>query len=139
MRKSILESLKNRFESYNDIAESLNDQKLGEKIDAPKHKSLLEHVWCVIGARESYAKAIENGEWSGFTCSMSKYTTLEVIEKLRSSAENFLAVANNVTEWTDEREELLLKLSEHEVMHEGGIIRHMYAIEIDIPTSVQWA
>ncbi len=50
-----------------------------------------------------------------------------------------LVAVDGVDNWTSEREALLLKLSEHEVMHEGAIIRHMYACELDIPSSVQWA
>ena len=70
---------------------------------------------------------------------MSKYTSAEVSEKLQSSARDVILAVDNVVEWTIEREELLLKLSEHEVMHEGAMIRHMYALELDIPDSVQWA
>lgn len=139
MRKLVLESLAKRFQSYDDLTASLEDAQLGEKVDVPKHKSLLEHLWCIVGARESYARAIDKGEWSGFSCSMAEYTHDEIAAKLRSSAEAVLAAANDVANWTEEHERLLLELSDHEVMHEGGIIRHMYAFELDIPESVKWA
>ena len=139
MRELMLESLAQRFKSYDDLVETLENSQLGEKLEAPKHKSMLEHLWCIVGARESYARALESGEWQGFNCSMCEYTHDEVTEKLKSSAAAFLAAADAVTDWTPEREQLLLNLSDHEVMHEGGIIRHMYAFELEIPASVKWA
>lgn len=140
MRDAIVESLQRRFRSYDDLVASIEEDQLSEKLDAPRHKSLLEHAWCVIGARESYAQAITSGEWGGFSCSLSQYTHGEVSSKLlRTSADAVLDAVRSVEEWTDRREQLLLELAEHEVMHEGGIIRHMYAFELEIPATVKWA
>ena len=139
MKQAIIAALSKRFNSYNDLARSIEAHQLGEKLDAPRHKSLLEHLWCVVGARESYARALMQGSWDGFACSMSEYTHDEVIAKLESSADAVMEVIDEVADWDEERERLLIELSEHEVMHEGGIIRHMYAFELEIPASVRWA
>ncbi len=139
MRELLVESLRRRFASYDDLAGTLDDARLGQKLDANKHKSLLEHLWCVVGARESYARALATGDWQGFSCSMSEYTIGEVIEKLRTSAGVVLNTVDEVSDWTEQRERYLLELSDHEVMHEGGVIRHMYAFELPIPDSVKWA
>ncbi len=64
---------------------------------------------------------------------------MSVATKLQSSADAFMTAVEGVDTWTGEHERLLLELAEHEVMHEGGIIRHMYAFELDIPKSVKWA
>ncbi len=139
MRQKLLDALKTRFQSYDDLIESVESDHLGRKVDVPRHKSLIEHLWCVVGARESYARALDTGSWEGFACSMTKYTHAEISEKLRSSASAVLIAAEKVEDWTEERQNFLLDLSEHEVMHEGGIIRHMYAFETDMPGSVKWA
>jgi len=44
-----------------------------------------------------------------------------------------------ICEWTPIRDELLLALAEHEVMHEGQIIRHVYGLEGTLPKSWKWA
>jgi len=59
MRDLILENLKTRFAAYDDLALELDDAALDARIDVPKYKSLKEHLWCVVGARESYAKALK--------------------------------------------------------------------------------
>lgn len=139
MHEQVVSRLFNRFEAYADLAETLDDDLLNQKIDVPKHKSLREHLWCVVGARESYAQAIEQGSWSGFSCSMQTFTTSDFQYKLKESESAVALAIQNVSDWTAERTELLATLAEHEVMHEGQIIRHMYGLERDLPESWIWA
>jgi len=139
MRDAIITRMKTRFESYRDIANMVDDNGVQARIDVPKHKSLSEHIWCVVGARESYAKALVDGEWAGFACSMDSCTSSDCRQKLESSAREVISAIEGVSEWTDARNDLLLALNEHEVMHEGQIIRHLYGLELEIPPSVSWA
>ena len=139
MRTKIIDALEVRLASYVDLINSVDDTRLGEKIDVPKHKSLIEHLWCVVGARESYAKSLRSGTWEGFSCSMTNFTQADIADKLQTSAKDLMSAIAAVDDWTEERDQLLLTVAEHEVMHEGGIIRHMYAFENEIPASVKWA
>ena len=127
MKDTLIKGLEERFKSYRDIIDDNNDAELVKKLDQPKTKSLLEHLWCVVGARESYAKALCHGKWDGFKCSMSSYSQTDFIGSLEASANKVLLVLEEVDDWTEERGELLLSLYEHEVMHEGQIIRLLYA------------
>lgn len=139
MRNSVITALRSRFDSYVDLISSVDDEALGRKIDVPKHKSLAEHLWCVVGARESYARAIADGNWKGFSCSMTTFSQQDFSEKLRLSSESVVQALASVQDWTVERDRLLLALAEHEVMHEGQVIRHMYGLNMEIPGSVKWA
>ncbi|MEM7098997.1 MAG: hypothetical protein AAF541_12120 [Pseudomonadota bacterium] len=139
MRENITQRLSARFAAYQDLAEQLEEDLLHKKLELPKHKSLAEHLWCVIGARESYTHAIERGAWDGFTCSMQSFAPQDFSHKLSESADTALRTLDAVTEWTDERINLLATLAEHEVMHEGQIIRHMYALGKTLPDSWTWA
>lgn len=112
---------------------------MNQKIDVPKHKSLAEHLWCVVGARESYARAIEQGSWAGFGCSMQAFGAADFREKLKTSSSAVELAIRTVSDWNDERSDLLATLAEHEVMHEGQIIRHIYALERELPESWVWA
>jgi uncharacterized damage-inducible protein DinB len=139
MRDTLIKNLESRFAAYNDIVTGCNDDALQAKLDIPKHKSLAEHLWCVVGARESYAAAIESGEWKGFSCSLQQFTQADFSEKLKESATVVLSAIDSVDEWTEQRNEFLLTLNEHEVMHEGQLIKHMYGLGYDIPGSVKWS
>ena len=139
MHDALIASVTRRFRSYDDLIAAIESRQLRQKLDAPRHKSLLELLWCVVGARESYAQALSTGAWGGFACSMTQHTHDEVVDKLKASGEAVLAAIASVDDWTSERDQLLIELAEHEVMHESGIIRHIYAFELDIPASVKWA
>ncbi len=139
MRDLIVKNLAARFRAYDELLTDLDDAALQQRIDVPKHKNLLEHLWCVVGARESYAQAIEVGQWQGFACSMTQYSHADFSEALRSSAEAVTLAIDGVDDWNEPRQQLLATLSEHEVMHEGQIIRHMYALGKTLPDSWQWA
>ena len=139
MKSVLVSNLRSRFLAYNDIINSCNEEMLQAKLEVVKNKSLAEHMWCVVGARESYAKAIEKGEWAGFSCSIKQMSKDDITQALEKSSSTVLASIDKACEWNDARNELLLSLSEHEVMHEGQIIRHMYGLGYQIPSSVKWA
>ena len=138
MREAVIQGLLERFNSYADLV-SVSNIELSKKLDVPKHKSLGEHLWCIVGARESYAKALKAGEWDGFNCSMKEFSQTDFAEKLQASADEVERVIEEIDDWSQERDTLLLALSDHEVMHEGQIIRHLYGIEHKIPSSIRWA
>ena len=139
MQDLIVDRLLKRFEAYADLAQTLDDDLLAQKIEVPRHKSLAEHLWCIVGARESYARAIEQGAWAGFNCSMQTFSGDDFREKLSDSSAAVRTAIKNVASWDPERLDLLARLAEHEVMHEGQIIRHMYALERELPASWVWA
>lgn len=128
-----------RFISYNEIIDSCNEEMLQVKLKVIKNKSLAEHLWCVVGARESYANAIEKGEWSGFACSIKQMSKEDITMALKNSSSTVLTSIDEASVWNDARKELLLSLNEHEVMHEGQIIRHMYGLGYQIPSAVKWS
>lgn len=139
MRKKIIEHIIERFQSYADLADQATDEELLDNLSVPKNKDLRSHFWCVVGARESYTKGLEIGEWGGFKCSLQKVDKAEVVEGLETSAEAFQNVVAKIDHWTEARDELLTSLLEHEVMHEGQIIRHVYGLERSLPPSWKWA
>ena len=139
MRELIVGRLLTRFQAYKDLAAVVDDVLLNKKIDVPKHKSLAEHLWCLVGARESYARSIEQGSWAGFSCSMDAFSAADFAAKLEESGSAEELAIGNVSDWTEGRSDLLATLAKHEVMHEGQIIRHMYALERELPSSWVWS
>lgn len=139
MRAKIVENLKARFGAYADLIAAADDALIAAKVDVPKHKTLGDHLWCVVGSRESYGRALVADGWQGFACSMNAFSRDDFVAKLDASGRDLLAVIDGVTDWTPAREALLADFYEHEVMHEGQIIRHVYALERTLPASWRWA
>ncbi|MBU2896758.1 hypothetical protein [Vibrio hepatarius] len=140
MRNTILKNIRQRFESLLDLVESLEPSLLTSQLDIVKSKSVSEHMWCIVGARESYSRALSLGKWDGFSCSLEETDNpSNIIAKLHSSEEAFNNEINKVHDWTPERHDLLVHLLEHETMHEGQLIRHIYALKQELPNSIKWA
>ena len=139
LKQQLLQRLADRFQAYADLGQMLDQSNLTEKVDVAAHKSLAEHLWCLVGARESYAAALNAGQWQGFACSMQSFDSEDFQNKLETSAAQLQAAVAAVDPWTAAHNELLLKVYEHEVMHEGQIIRHVYAMGGRLPASWVWA
>lgn len=139
MHQVVIKHLQDRFQSFVDLAAQISEVELHEALEVPGSKNLSTHMWCIIGARESYTKALIAGSWAGFDCSLSEFTPTSIQDGLRASAEAFNEAIKTIDDWTPEREELLVMLLEHEVMHEGQIIRLWYALEHELPASIKWA
>lgn len=139
MRNTILERLRDRFQSWRDLAEGINDDMLDENLNVENSKSLRVHYWCVIGAREAYTKALAAGNREGFEWTLSTISASDLSEKLAASASEFDRVVGATSDWTQERDTLLTELHEHEVMHEGQVIRLMYGLGHELPKSCKWA
>lgn len=139
MRTTIIKKLEARFNAYADLIAQTDNTALEAKLEIEKHKSLKEHLWCVVGARESYAKALAANGWQGFSCGMTAFEPSDFHAALDSSATELLAVVRSIEDWTEEQDALLATLAEHEVMHEGQIIRHLYGVGSTAPASWTWA
>lgn len=138
MHQIVIKHLTERFASFADLADQISDADLHKDLDVPGSKNLANHMWCIIGARESYSSALKAGAWAGFTSSLTDFTRAGVKDKLASSAAAFDDAVAAIDDWTGEREELLASLMEHEAMHEGQIIRLFHGLEIALPESVKW-
>lgn len=139
MRGTVIENLEQRLGFYADLAAQLDDATINADLDVPRHRSLGMHLWCVVGARESFAKAIEAGRMKGWSSSVKAFNQPEFVAKLAASGEALLRAVRGVGEWTPERDRLLAQVAEHEVMHEGQIIRVMFGLEKPLPESCAWA
>lgn len=124
------------FQLYRDLAATLDGVALGSKLPGVPSNSLGAQLWCVVGARESHARAIAAGAWAGFSCSLDEPgDPARVVEALERSERVVVEVLDGVDAHSDEQDRLMLDLLEHEAQHHGQIIRFLYALRLRIPDS----
>lgn len=139
MRETIIDNLAKRIDFYADLIEQADDGTLAAELAVPRSRTLGAHLWCIVGTRESYAKAIAAGEMSGWSSSVTRFEQADFRDKLAASGRDLLEAIRKVGDWTPARDKLLAEVAEHEVMHEGQIIRLMFGLEKPLPSSCQWA
>lgn len=136
----IRERIRGLFELYDALASELPEASLAEKLPGIPSNAVGEQLWCVVGARESFARAIQAAKWSGFACSLSADETREgdaVRAGLSRSAAEVLAVIGDLDLADDDRCRFVLQLLEHEAAHQGQLIRYLYGLRPPIPTGWQ--
>lgn len=134
---SILEdSWVRSFGLYRDLVESMDETMLAARLPQLPSNSIGLQLWCVVGARESYARALRAGEWAGFACSLTAVNGKgPVALALQTSAQGLQEALSTAATFTDIQNRLMVDLLEHEAAHQGQLIRYLYALRMPIPAS----
>lgn len=134
-----MDILRARLEKATNLTNSLAVQLSSEQLkshngQAPSNK-IGAQFWCVVGARESYARAFAAGEWQGFSCSLKDIETPDSVQTAlaESQAGLLAALAAAPQPWSEARQHILYDLLEHEAQHQGQLIRYFYANRIPFP------
>ena len=134
----VRERLLGAFGLYDDLIRAVPQESLAMKLPGLASNTVGAQLWCVVGARESFAGAIRSGAWSGFSCSLTAEDTLArdaVAAGLGRSAEDVLAAIGELDPDDEERLRFALRLLEHEASHQGQLIRYLYGLQLPIPAS----
>ncbi|MBM7613917.1 DinB family protein [Alkaliphilus hydrothermalis] len=134
-----MESIKNHlhkaFNLTRDLVRDLPTDALKLKLKDLPSNTIGEQLWCIIGARESYLKAIMNEGWVGFNCSLkdtsSKDEILLCLDQTGGESLDYL----NSHRLNEVQVDLLLALLEHEIQHHGQLIRYVYGNKLSFPKS----
>lgn len=142
MRDRVIEHLKALFLMHRDLADSLPDEAFGQKLSIPSN-TIGAQFWCLIGTRESFARALEGNGWAGWSCSMQAEEAKKkdrVAQVLDETAQQLGETLSGL-EWTADRDGFLLDLLEHETQHQGQLIRYVYGLKHKFPKSLaeRWA
>jgi hypothetical protein len=134
MKQKLKTRLNQAYRLTQELVVQLDESSL--LLDLPKLPSnrIAGQLWCVVGARESYAGAIKAGQWQGFSCSLDAPSRKDsMIEALKASHQ--LLTEIEFTELTDTQLDLAFALLEHEIQHHGQLIRFVYGNGLTFPKS----
>ena len=136
LETAVAERFERSFGLYRDVLDSVGKQALTPRLGDLPSNTIGDQLWCVVGARESYSRAIKVGQWSGFSSSLDDTGDRSQVKAAlaRSEADVREALAAR-EEGSDATSGLILELLEHEAAHQGQLIRYLYALKLPIPTS----
>jgi hypothetical protein len=126
--------LERSFQLTHDLVAHLEEESLALDLPNLPSNQISGQLWCVVGARESYIKALETGGWQGFSCSLKtprvKQSVLEALEATQHQLGEI-----DFTDFSDAQLDLAFALLEHEVQHHGQLIRFVYGNKLTFPES----
>jgi len=134
MNQQLKARLDRSFKLTHDLVTHLDEPSLELDLRSLPSNRIAGQLWCIVGARESYTRAIKAGGWQGFSCSL---TTPRVKQSVLAALEDTHKQMNeiNFTELSDSQIELAFDLLEHEVQHHGQLIRFIYGNGLTFPAS----
>ena len=117
-----------------DLINHLDETSLALDLPSLPSNRISDQLWCIIGARESYIRAIKKGSWQGFSCSIS---TPIVKSSVLSAMEATQALLDTIdfSALSDQQIDIAFDLLEHELQHHGQLIRFVYANTLTFPDS----
>jgi len=119
---------------FDDLAADLPAETLASHLGELRSNTIGQQLWCVVGGRETWAKAIPGAEWPGFKSSLADPNDpAQVRAALTSSAAEIRAVL--VPGLSEASEELALGLLEHEAGHAGQLLRYVLGLRLEAPPS----
>ena len=134
MNQKLKEKLDRSFRLTHDLVAHLDETCLNLDLPSLPSNRIAGQLWCIVGARESYTKAIEMGSWKGFSCSLStprvKQSVLAALEATHKQMSEI-----DFADLTDVQIEFAFDLLEHEVQHHGQLIRFIYGNGLTFPDS----
>jgi hypothetical protein len=136
MHRPLKGKLERAFSLTHDLVLHLDENALGLDLPGLPSNRISGQLWCIVGARESYIKAIEAGGWKGFSCSLTTPQVRQsVLAALQSTHERLDEI--DFTELTGAQIDLAFDLLEHEIQHHGQLVRFVYGNGLTFPTSWQ--
>lgn len=122
------------FALYAELIDALEDAQLQQSLPVPSNPIGLQ-LWCVVGARETWTRALETGTWGPFGCSIGSFEDTRkrevVASALAASASAFRVAA--VAKDDNARTDFKLGLLEHESQHLGQLLRYLLGLGIEPP------
>jgi hypothetical protein len=73
------------FDLYDELIASLDGAQLRQSLPVPSNPIGMQ-LWCVVGARETWARAMETGTWGPFRCSISSFEDVQKPRACRQRA-----------------------------------------------------
>ena len=123
------------FELYDELAATLDERQLRQSLPVPSNPIGMQ-LWCVVGGRETWARAVAMGAWAPFGCSIGSFEDTQnpalVARALTASASAFReSVLESPAD--EARTDFKLALLEHESQHLGQILRYLLGLGIEPP------
>ena len=134
MNQELKAHLVRSFKLTHDLVVHLDEESLSLDLPNLPSNRIAGQLWCIVGARESYTKAIEAGGWQGFSCSLTTPRAKDsVLAALEATQQRLGGI--DFSDLSETQVDLAFELLEHEVQHHGQLMRFVYANGLSFPVS----
>lgn len=138
MKIVLKEKLEFIFSMYRDLLDTLRSEDYVYRLKGLRSNSIGNQLKCVAGARESYYKSILDNRGFKWICSFDgemANVKAEIDKYMGAYEKEIISFIDESEEISNNQMSLILDLLSHEYLHQGQLIRYLYANHLPIPKS----
>lgn len=132
----ILKKLEHVIKMNNEFLDKLEKEKLKLTIPEVSSNTIGSQFHCIIGARNSYFKSIIEDRafsWEPELGYDKRYDFDVITSLMVHKSKSQIEELKNIEKFSDNQLALIIDLISHEFMHQGQLIRFLYANQINMP------
>lgn len=138
--KIIMKKLENVFKMNNEYIEMIEEEKLKLRMPSVRSNTIGSQLACVARARDAYFKSIVNDEefsWDPDFPYDDRYEHLKLKKHLMEKSTEIIKWIESCEKISENQLSLIIDLFSHEFLHQGQLIRYMYANNISMPNVIK--
>lgn len=136
----IVKKLQDVFHMNNEFIQVIEEQSLKLRITDARSNTIGSQLACVARARDAYTKSILNDvtfSWKPDFPYEDRYDQMKLSQHLIEKSAEFVRVFELFENWSDNQLDLMIDLIGHEFLHQGQLVRYIYANKLSMPKTVK--
>lgn len=139
-KRILIKKLNEVFAMNNEFVTVIEAQSLKLRIDIARSNSIGSQLACVARARDAYSKSILSDapfSWEPDFPYENRYDQTKLSEHLIEKSAEFINSLESFDGLTENQMDLSIDLLGHEFLHQGQLVRYIYANNLTMPNGVK--
>ncbi len=139
-KRILIKKLSEVFNMNNEFIKVIEAQSLKLRIENARSNSIGSQLACVARARDAYSKSILSDapfSWKPDFPYENRYNLEQLSEHLIEKSAEFIKSLESFDALTENQMDLSIDLIGHEFLHQGQLVRYIYANNLTMPGTVK--
>ena len=135
--KLLIKKLEDTLNMNNEFIKVICDADLKLRISGVRSSTIGNQIACVARARDAYSKSIMSDEafkWRPDFPYEDRYDQSKLDQHLENVGQGLLAAIKGFENLSDNQLDLIIDLISHEFLHQGQLVRYVYANDLTMPS-----
>ncbi len=136
----LIDKLETVFNMNNEFMKTIKEEVLKLNIESKRSNSIGSQVACLLGARDAYGKCISNDaefSWNPDFKHSDRYNHSIVNNHAVDVSTELITGFRTFAKLSDNQTSLIIDLIGHEYLHQGQLIRYIYANDLVMPNQIK--
>ena len=136
----VVKKLEKAFKMNNEFMKVIKEEALKLNIESTRSNSIGSQIACLLGARDAYGKCIVSDtefSWNPDFKHSDRYNHTIINKHAYDVSNKLINQISGLEELSDNQSSLIIDLISHEYLHQGQLIRYIYANDLEMPKEMK--